>query len=164
MKTCREIKPYFLGDLTEPQAARLREHLAKCPQCAKERRRARLARVLLQATLPDEPEVQLLPNFLVKLRARRAASAGEKWTFWELVWSFSRSFATVAVILLLLIGGLNLYTFLKEENESFPMQSYLIDPLADDVSLIMSEDVALTQERVLRTLVSVREGENGNQR
>jgi len=164
MKTCREVRQYFQGDLFEPQTAELRNHLAGCPKCAREYRLIRLQHGLLQATLPGEEALELSPGFLARLAARRrAAQPDEKWTFWELVWSFSKPFAMVAMVLLILIGGLNLYTASNEEDEPLPMESYLVEPPADDVGLILSEDVALTQERVLRTLVVVREDNNGNQ-
>jgi hypothetical protein len=163
MKACREIKQYFQGDLSEPQLTELRNHLAGCPKCAKEYRLVRLERRLLRATLPGEEALELSPGFLAKLRMRRhAAQPGERWTFWDLVWSFSRPVVAVATVLLIFIGGWNLYTSSNKENDLLRMESYLAGPSTDDVGLILAEDVALTHERVLSTLVVIREDDNGN--
>jgi hypothetical protein len=163
MNTCKQIRRDFQRDLTGPQAAEVTRHLDACGACAREIRLVRLERALLEATVPDEAGLTLSPGFLMRLRARRrAAGPGEQWTFWDLVWSFSRPVAAVAVILLLFISGLNLYTSLKRENEPLLMESYLSESSSDEISLILFEDAASTQERVLQMVA--KEDDNGNQR
>lgn len=165
MNTCRDIRKYFQEGRSELQPTELSRHLRDCPDCAREHHLVRVERQLLQATLPKEEAVELSSDFWAKLAARlRGTPPGDKWAFLELAWSFFKPFAVVALVWVVFVGGLTLYADLTEPNLRLPLESYLVEPPADDVSLILSEDVALTQERVLRTLVVVKEEDYGNRR
>ncbi|GEM_PF-5784891 len=163
MRTCREVRRYLQRASSEPRDRRLREHLTACPRCARAYHLRRVERELLQATLPAEGAPKPPPDFPTRLMARwRQGSFGERWTFWEFVWNFSKPFAVITMIALIFVGGMNLYTTDRQERRPVLVENDLIPPPVDEVDLILSEDVALTQERVLRTLVVLREENNGN--
>ncbi|RMG46384.1 MAG: hypothetical protein D6723_17145 [Acidobacteria bacterium] len=163
MKMCREVRRYLHHTSLEPEDRRLREHIAVCRRCARAYRLLRVERELLQATLPTEGAPQPSPDFLTRLMIRwRQGPSSERWTFWEFVWNFSKPFAVITMIVLIVIGGMNVYTTDRQQRRPALMENDLIPPPVDEVDLILSEDVALTQERVLRTLVIVREENNGN--
>lgn len=159
MKTCREIEQYLEKDLSQPPPVELSDHLTRCPRCAQKVRLAYVRRRLLQATLPESESLELSAGFLPRLRtARRQAQPG-RWPFWESVWKFSKPFSIGATILVILIGGLNLFLAPGEEAQPLPMESYLME--SDEMDLILSEEGAMTQERVLRTLMVVRRKDHG---
>lgn len=92
------LEAYVDGDLPAGEAARLREHLERCPSCAGELALARKIQSELRALpLPDCP-----PAVLEKVRQ---AGKGEVVPFPRRERSLGRRIAAVAAALVLSVGG-----------------------------------------------------------
>jgi len=77
--TCNEIRQQFSayldGELPADQAADVREHLAKCPDCAREYRLIASTWEMLLADEDVEPSADFARNFWQRIRHEQAAPA-----------------------------------------------------------------------------------------
>jgi hypothetical protein len=76
MSTCRRCREWLIDDLdgalAPPEAGRLRDHLDRCPACAKTREDLRRSRDLVRSLPPVEPPPWLEDRILVRIHTGQA--------------------------------------------------------------------------------------------
>jgi len=159
--TCREIRKrmamWARATGREGIAAAEREalaaHLAVCSACAEELRHLALKRVLLQAT--RAPEADPAPSLYARVSARlRQERSRSVFPFWEVARAFATSVAIVAMLILMLLVGANVYIHRQIPVEPRDFMSALMERNFSEAERVVFAVEDLSQEGVLTALAT----------
>lgn len=155
--TCRDIRQHIeqwaRGDgLPELVREALAAHLVSCASCAERVRIVALRSALLRAMTVEEADPA--PAFYARVSARvREQSAGRIFSFWETVRAFSATVVMVAVILLLVLVGVNVYIHQRLPAERRDFVSALMERnLSESERVVFAGEGELSPEGVLSAL------------
>lgn len=154
---CREFRKSGLeGSLSDPG----RSHLGVCGRCREARALVHLRAALLTASgftgTLREPDASFY--YMLRRRLRQASTAEEK-DAWLHTLRLARAFMTAAVIILVVITGLNVYVARRSSAPIVGLDSYWRDASGDGEGIVLSDE-AITHEQVLKSLIALR-GANG---
>ena len=156
---CRETREKFARyskrELSPIEGKAVAAHLARCRDCTATYRLFHLKRQLLLATVPEQ-DTKLSPYFYSRLKARLGELAQVPLpTFWETARVFSRSFALAALILFVVMAGINVYLRSTQPAERYDYVGALAERnLSEGERTVFAEDGELTSDRVLTALIS----------
>ncbi|MCS6816555.1 MAG: hypothetical protein N0A16_02845 [Blastocatellia bacterium] len=163
--TCRDIRKRMAmwaraanrgGGAAEEREA-LAAHLSACPVCAEELRLLALKRILLQAT--RAPEAEPMPSLYARVSARlREERVRPVFSFWEAARAFAASVAVVAMILLMLLVGVNVYIHRQIPAERRDFISALMERNFSEAERLVFAGEELSQEGVLSALAAEPQG------
>ncbi|GBC81310.1 hypothetical protein HRbin10_00418 [bacterium HR10] len=157
--TCRDVRRHLMawartgvGDRAEREA--IWAHLRQCPSCEERARLWALKHVLLQATRADaaDPAPSLYARVSAQLRQQRARAV---FSFWEAVRAFSASVALVAMIVLILLVGVNIYVHQQIPSGRRDFISALMERnFSEAERLVFAGEEELNPDSVLSALVA----------
>ncbi len=159
--TCRDIRKRMAmwaraaspGEIAGAEREALAAHLSACPACAEELRLLALKRILLRAT--RVPEVDPAPSLYARVSARlRQERARSLFSFWEAARTFAASVAVVAMLLLMLLAGVNIYIHQQIPVERRDFISALMERNFSEAERLVFAGEELSQEGVLSALAA----------
>ncbi len=131
-------------------------HMAGCRRCREVWELTTIRRALLDASRSADEIQEPSATFYYALnrRLREMAPGGGK-DQWLPTIRFARSFVSAAIVILVIITGLNLYVVRKSSSAIIRMDSYWRDASGDGEAMVLSDE-AITHDLVLKSLVAMR--------